>query len=57
MTTLSRRARWTGRPPGLLQDDCRKLSKWLAGRLDARAVVRRVCSEIETQRRLYANQT
>ena len=26
----------TGWPPGLLQDDCRKLSLWFAGRLGAR---------------------
>jgi hypothetical protein len=25
----------TGWPPGMLQDDCRELSRWLAGRLDA----------------------
>lgn len=33
--------RTTGAPPGLLQDDCRKLHKWFASRLDARAVIRR----------------
>jgi len=26
----------TGWPPGLLQDDCRALSRWLANRLGAR---------------------
>lgn len=31
----------TGWPPGLLQDDCRKLHKWFANRVDARWVVRR----------------
>lgn len=36
----------TGWPPGLLQDDSRKLSEWFASRLDAREVVRRVCAEI-----------
>lgn len=30
----------TGWPPGLLQDDCRKLHRWFASRLDARHVVR-----------------
>ena len=33
----------TGHPPGLLQDDCRKLSKWLASRVNARQEVREVC--------------
>jgi len=28
----------TGWPPGLLQDDCRALSKWFSTRLDARYV-------------------
>lgn len=32
----------TGHPPGLLQDDCRKLSKWLASRMNARQEVREV---------------
>jgi len=31
----------TGWPPGLLQDDCRKLSKWFASRPEARYLVRR----------------
>jgi hypothetical protein len=26
----------TGWPPGMLQDDCRKLSRWLANRIDSR---------------------
>jgi hypothetical protein len=26
----------TGWPPGMLQDDCRALSKWLANRIDSR---------------------
>lgn len=33
--------RTTGAPPGLLQDDCRKLHKWFASRLDARVLIRR----------------
>jgi len=32
----------TGWPPGLLQDDCSKLSRWFASRIDARETVRRV---------------
>lgn len=31
----------TGAPPGLLQDDSRKLHKWFASRLDARHVIRK----------------
>jgi len=31
----------TGWPPGLLQDDSRKLSKWFASRLDALYVLRK----------------
>jgi hypothetical protein len=33
-------------PPGLMQDDCAGLSKWLASRPDAREIARRVCDEI-----------
>lgn len=36
----------TGWPPGLLQDDDKKLSQWLAGRPDARLKVREVVAEI-----------
>jgi hypothetical protein len=32
----------TGCPPGLLQDDCRKLHKWFASRIDARWQIRRI---------------
>jgi hypothetical protein len=32
----------TGWPPGLLQDDCRKLHKWFASRPDARYVIRKL---------------
>ncbi len=31
----------TGWPPGLLQDDSRRLSKWFASRPDARYIVRK----------------
>ena len=37
----------TGYPPGLLQDDDPRLSKWLASRLDARRIVREVCKEMQ----------
>lgn len=40
----------TGWPPGLLQDDCKKLSQWFASRIDARHVVRQVCREIRQKR-------
>ena len=36
----------TGWPLGLMQDDCRGLSRWLSSRIDARVCVRRVCAEI-----------
>ena len=36
----------TGWPPGLLQDDSKGLSRWLASRPDARRIVREVCAEI-----------
>ncbi len=36
----------TGRPPGLLQDDCRKLSIWLSNQPSARRIVRENCAAI-----------
>jgi len=36
----------TGWPPGLLQDDEKKLSRWLESRPGARRVVDQVCAEI-----------
>ena len=42
----------TGHPPGLLQDDCRKLHKWFASRLDARYVIRKLFGDPHEQRRL-----
>lgn len=39
----------TGWPPGLLQDDDRKLSKWLASRPGARRVAREVAAAIRGQ--------
>lgn len=35
----------TGWPPGMLQDDCHELSKWLSNRLGARHLVRLQSSE------------
>ena len=40
----------TGHPPGLLQDDCRKLSKWLASRMNARQEVREACKLIAQEK-------
>lgn len=37
----------TGWPPGLLQDDSKKFSKWLASKPDARHIVRQVARDIE----------
>ncbi len=37
----------TGWPPGMLQDDCRELSKWLSTRVDSRHVAREAAKEIE----------
>ena len=36
----------TGWPPGMLQDDDKKLSQWLASRPDARLRAREVAAEI-----------
>lgn len=38
----------TGWPPGLLQDDCKGLSRWFASRPDAREVLRRSLREAMT---------
>jgi hypothetical protein len=43
----------TGWPPGMLQDDSRELSRWLAGRPDARRVAREVALTLEEARRVY----
>lgn len=42
----------TGHPPGLLQDDCRKLHKWFASRPDARYVIRKLFGETNAKRHL-----
>lgn len=52
---MSRRARpipppSTGWPPGLLQDDSRELSRWLANKPDARRRVREACADIARAR-------
>ena len=36
----------TGWPPGMLQDDCGKLSQWLANRIDSRRHAREAADEI-----------
>ena len=37
----------TGWPPGMLQDDCRKLSKWLASCPGARKLAREATEQIK----------
>lgn len=39
----------TGWPPGLLQDDCRGLSKWLASKPDARRRLREAIDAINQE--------
>ena len=39
----------TGWPPGLLQDDSKRLSKWLAYQPNAKQLVRERCAEIEDE--------
>lgn len=46
----------TGWPPGLLQDDCAGLSKWLADKPDARRLVREKCLEIDMLRKQEPNE-
>jgi hypothetical protein len=45
----------TGQPPGLLQDDCRKLFRWFADRVDARWTLRRVLEEYSTDEKKPAH--
>lgn len=40
---------YTGWPPGLLQDDCAGLSKWLASKPDARRRVREALEFLDNQ--------
>lgn len=42
-------SRTTGWPPGLLQDDSRELSTWLASRPGARRLVDERCAEIRAE--------
>lgn len=42
----------TGWPPGLLQDDCKKLSRWFASKPDARRRVREACADIARARQV-----
>ena len=53
---MSRRAQpeapRTGWPPGLLQDDSRELSRWLASKPDARRRVRETCADIARARQV-----
>ena len=45
MTTTENNGGKTGWPPGLLQDDCKGLSKWLANQPDAKRRVREALAE------------
>ena len=47
----------TGWPPGLLQDDDRKLSRWFASRLDARRRVCERCAEIRAEKGSHGQPT
>ena len=44
----------TGWPPGMLQDDSRELSRWLASRPGAKHQVDLVCQEIKRSHRKEA---
>lgn len=48
MTTPAEQQVVTGWPPGLLQDDSRRLSRWLAARPNAPAEAREVAESIAT---------
>ena len=56
MTTTENNGGKTGWPPGLLQDDCKGLSKWLANKPDAKRRVREALAEqpARTLEELYA---
>lgn len=47
----------TGWPPGLLQDDSKKLTNWFASRIDALYTMRKVLDEMEDHRMTYATRT
>lgn len=40
----------TGWAPGMLQDDCRGLSRWLSNRPGARRQVREACAQIKEKK-------
>jgi glutaredoxin len=46
----------TGWPPGLLQDDCSKLSRWFASRIDARETIRRVFRKKQMETIVYSKE-
>ena len=48
-TTTENNGGKTGWPPGLLQDDCKGLSKWLSNRPDAKRRVREALAEQPAQ--------
>lgn len=54
---MSKRIRYepsphTGWSPGMLQDDCRKLSRWLSNRIDSRRHAREAAEAIIQMERL-----
>ena len=46
----------TGWPPGMLQDDCRPLSRWFASKPDARRHAREAAAQAKEQRRPPVNE-
>jgi len=46
----------TGYPPGMLQDDCRPLSRWFASKPDARRHAREAAAQAKEQRRPPVNE-
>lgn len=55
-TTTENNGGKTGWPPGLLQDDCKGLSKWLSNQPDARRRVREALAHATTEREQPAQQ-
>lgn len=52
MSKTTRQAeRVTGHPPGMLQDDSRELTAWLAGKLDAMRHARDAVAKIRAERK------
>jgi len=54
-TTTENNGGKTGWPPGLLQDDCKGLSKWLSNRPDAKRRVREALAEQPAQQESESN--